>query len=244
MSRDNEGVSAAIYRLETRLDDLVSASDRNNRGSFSRVFGKTDDLETSVDSVSTSVTTTAGETQDAIADVADGLGALTPTTIFALNPNSLGSFVSDFVASLPGAAAWPSDVRAIFYPFFTSASLITGNAFYTSGGVTNGNVQVGIYDEGQQLLTSSGFVAQGASEQDITLPSTTLAPGKYWMGIHAGTGTGEYQSFALAQAMYGRAFDVRYQTLASSSTALPGSAEFTGYTTYVPLFGIYVERAS
>ena len=244
MTRENEGISAAIYRLETRLDDLVSASDRNNRGSFSRVFGKTDDLETDVAGVGTTVTTTATQTQEDIAEVADGLGTLTPTTIFPLNSNSLGSVVTDFVAGLPGAAAWPADVRAIFYPFFTSASLITGNAFYTSGGVTNGNVQVGIYDADRTLLTSSGFVAQAASEQDITLPSITLEPGQYWVGVHAGTGTGEYQSYALAQAMYGRAFNVRYQTLASSSTLLPSAAEFTGYTTYVPLFGVYVTRAS
>ena len=103
---------------------------------------------------------------------------------------------------------------------------------------------MGIYDADRTLLTSSGFVAQAASEQDITLPSITLEPGQYWVGVHAGTGTGEYQSYALAQAMYGRAFNVRYQTLASSSTLLPSAAEFTGYTTYVPLFGVYVTRAS
>ena len=243
MSRDNEGVSAAIYRLETRLDDLVSASDRNNRGSFSKVFGKTDDIETSVSGVGTRVTTTAGETQDAIEELSIGLGTLTPTTIFPLQPNSLGSVVTDFIASLPGAAAWPANDRAIFYPFFTSDSLVTGNAFYTAS-VVDGNVQVGIYDSDRQLLTSSGLVAQGSGEQEITLPSVTLEPGKYWMAIHAGSATATYQSFALAQAMYGRAYDVRYQTLASSSTALPGSAEFTAYTTYVPLFGIYVERAN
>lgn len=243
MSRENDEVMASVRRLENRLDDLVSASDRNNRGSFSRVLGKTDDLETDVAGVGTSVTTTATQTQQDIAEVADGLGTLTPTTIFPLNSNSLGSVVTAFVASLPGAAAWPADVRAIFYPFFTSAALITGNAFYTSGGTTNGNVQVGIYDADRTLITSSGFVAQAASEQDITLPSITLAPGQYWVAVHAGTGTGEYQSFALAQAMYGRAFDVRYQTLATNATLLPSTAAFTGYTTYVPLFGVYVERA-
>ena len=243
MSRDNEGVSAAIYRLETRLDDLVSASDRNNRGSFSKVFGKTDTLETSVDLVSTSVTATAAETQDAIEGVAQGLGQLTPTTIFPIGTNSLGPILG-FTATVPGAAAWPSDVRAIFYPFFTSDSLITGNAFYLSGGTTNGNVQMGIYDSDRQLLTSTGFVAQAAGENDVTMPSVTLEPGQYWVAVHAATGTGEYHSSSFATALYGRAFNVRYQTLTTNATLLPGSAEFTGYTTFIPIVGVYVTRAS
>ena len=241
MSRENDEVMASVRRLENRLDDLVSASDRNNRGSFSKVFGKTDTLEEGVTSTNGNVTTTAAQTQADIAAVADGLGTLTPTTIFPLGTNALGPILQ-FTATTPGAAAWPSDVRAIFYPFYTSAALNTGNAFYL-GGTPGGNVQVGIYDADRQLLTSSGFIAQAAGENDITLPTVTLAPGQYWVAVHAGTGTGEYWSSGFATALYGRAFNLRYQTLATNATLLPSSAEFTGYTTYIPIVGVYVERA-
>lgn len=86
------------------------------------------------------------------------------------------------------AAAWPSANLAIFVPVRIGYPFTAVKMFWINGATVGTNsVDVGIYDnQGNRLVNSGGTVTAGATGiQIVSITSTTLEPGLYYMAMAA-----------------------------------------------------------
>lgn len=82
--------------------------------------------------------------------------------------------------------------QAYFFPFRVDIGATAVKMACVIGATANGNIDVGIYDDGFNYLISSGATAQGTTNtlQEFNITDTYLPPGIYWMAVSLSSATG------------------------------------------------------
>lgn len=159
------------------------------------------------------------------------VGLITPWSA-----ESIGvGLVTTATTSAVSTGTWPSANLAIYVPFEVSATVTVSAAAYYSNAAT-GNFDVGVYSSAGTRLVSKGSTAIATGFNVVSLTSTLLLPGRYYMGfVHSAT-----QSFwrVVPAVPIGAALGVKQQT---SALPLPSSATFSDLAqAFVPAFGLSI----
>lgn len=168
-----------------------------------------------------------------------------------ITPWSYQSVGAMLFASDQGGPAGQNYVAAnvvVFVPFWVPEPTVITKLFWANGNAVAGNLDVGVYDEGQNLLVSAGSTAQATISvlQVIDVTDTVVARGRYYLAIVSDTSDATQKLHAvLPAAGIPQSFGLLEQasvTLPLSTGASP--ATFAKYTrAYVPLFGLQAYRA-
>lgn len=133
---------------------------------------------------------------------------------------------------------WPTANKAIYVPFRLSAPF-TFNSISTPLGTSSGNLDLGVYAADGTRITSKGSTAAVANVNTLSVSSTTIGPGLFYLAMAADNTTLAVYGYKLtATAATGliRAVGVCEQTTAF---ALPSTATFAAFTgTLIPIIGI------
>lgn len=88
------------------------------------------------------------------------------------------------LTSVSSNLAWPVANMAFFVPVRIPKT-VTINQILIENGLTNGNLDVGIYDSVFNRLVSSGLVAQAGANvgQYINVANTIIGPGDYYVAM-------------------------------------------------------------
>lgn len=150
--------------------------------------------------------------------------------------NSIGWMLG--VGQFNTSTAWPTASKAIYIPFTVSVpTTIIGGGTY-NGSAVSGNFDVGIYDDQQNQLVHSGSTAQSGTSawQVVTLTSTTLDPGIYYMALALDNTTGTVLGYTNTFTSMNRAFGIYQQT---SAFVLPNPAVFAvNATGFIPIVAL------
>ena len=163
-----------------------------------------------------------------------------PVSLF-ITPFSLESVGAARIgtSSASGSAAWPSANLAMYVPFVIPdrTSFAAVRAFVFNGATASGNFDVGVYNESFSLLFSTGSTAQSGTQapQAVTV-ATTLAPGRYYLGLAFDNNIATVHGTASHVAGTLTALGVLQQ---ASAFPLPSTATPATCTqTFLPGFGI------
>ena len=157
-------------------------------------------------------------------------------TISTGHPESLGIEVANCGLNFSSTLAWPTTNGAIFVPFVLYSPMMVVKMF-VSVGTASGNVDVGIYDTGQNRLVSMGSTAMAGSSaiQIFDIADTQLNDGVYYMAVAVDNGTGTLSAQNPAIAITS-SMGILSQ---SSAFPLPNPAVFAAASAaYVPLVGL------
>lgn len=137
-----------------------------------------------------------------------------------------------------GNATWPLANKAIYVPFRIAAPY-TFNTFLAVVGISSNNLDMGVYSADGTKIISTGSTPAGANIKTVSVASTTLSPGLYYLAMACDNTTIAFQSYTLtatAKAALWAAMGVSEQ---ASAFPLPATATFASNTlASVPLFGI------
>lgn len=136
------------------------------------------------------------------------------------------------------SSTWPSASKALFIPFWISKPITFSTMFWVNGATTSGNVDVGVYSVDGTKIVSKGSTAQsGASAlQSVSVTSTTLGAGMYYLAMAADNTTATYY-----RTIAGQSLRTKFTGMAemSSAFALPATATFaTVAADYIPMVGL------
>lgn len=136
------------------------------------------------------------------------------------------------------SSAWPSSNLAIFEPFAVTMPTIFSKLFLMNGATISGNVDLGVYSMDGTRIVSAGSTAQSGAGtlQVLTVSTTTIGPGTYYMAMAADNGTASYFKGAVGQVLR-----TRVTGCAQMATAfpLPATATFAIVgQDYIPLIGL------
>ncbi|HVB24118.1 MAG TPA: hypothetical protein VNG51_19425 [Ktedonobacteraceae bacterium] len=106
-------------------------------------------------------------------------------TISTLGPMSIGSIPMGG-GVINAGTAWPANNLALYIPFriaspfqFSSIAVCIGSA--------SGNLDAGVYSEDGTKIISTGSTSVGANNNVITVTSTTLGPGLFYLALVCST---------------------------------------------------------
>lgn len=164
-----------------------------------------------------------------------------PVVISTLTTNSIGLNLARVQTgfTMTSAAIWFAANTANFIPFRIGYVYTAATMFWINGATVGTNsVDVGIYDpNGNRLVSSGSTTTSGASSiQSVSISSTTLQPGLYYLAmVMNGTTDNVIMNSMVPGAE--RANGV-YQM--ASAFALPSTATFTGFVTAskLPFIGV------
>jgi hypothetical protein len=125
------------------------------------------------------------------------------------------------------STAWGTANLGIFVPFELPMAYPVGNLFWMNGGVSSGNIDVGIYTDELTRVCSTGTVAQGTIAVMQFAPPTAdvvLTPGNYYIGCALSSTTGTIFCQTTGTAGHGREMGV-FQM--ASAFNLPVTATIT-----------------
>jgi hypothetical protein len=136
-----------------------------------------------------------------------------------------------------GSAVWPVANLALFLPLTLGVPYTVVKLWAANGSAVSGNIDVGLYDEAGNRLTSAGSTAQAGTNtiQEFNIADLLLPRGTYYIGCALDNATGTIQS--------NNAAAVRNSVLgmleAASAFPLPNPVTFATMTTaYCPFIGI------
>lgn len=159
-------------------------------------------------------------------------------TIASLSGASLGAYVlSGGVAS----ATYTGANKAVYIPFRLTTGMTALSMYSYNGTVASGNIDLGIYDALGNKLVSAGSTAQSGTSvlQKISIASTYLPPGLYYMAVAMDNATGTLFKNAPSQSAF-----CAFMGMAQQATAfpLPSTATFASMTSgvfnYIPCIGL------
>lgn len=97
-------------------------------------------------------------------------------------PSSLGAFgrLGAFASG-----AFPAANATIYMPFRINRVITIATIEVMNGATVSGNVDVGIYDEGQRRVVNSGSTGQAGTNaaQSFNITDTPLGPGLFYMAL-------------------------------------------------------------
>ena len=115
-----------------------------------------------------------------------------PPVLTPWHPDSLGILTAGSAESLNNTTngSWPANNLAFFYPFRLHSWALARQLLFFVGGVSAGNIDVGIYDSQNNLIVSSGSTAMSATIntlQELNITDTVLPPGTYLLAVVCST---------------------------------------------------------
>lgn len=136
------------------------------------------------------------------------------------------------------ARAWVAANLALYMPILIGYPTTVVKMFWVNGSTVGTNhVDVGIYDsQGNQLVHSGSTLTAGASAvQSVSITSTTLEPGLYYIAMASDATTDTFQADNSVVPVH-RATGVYEQ---ATAFPLPSPASFTGSThAYLPFIAM------
>lgn len=139
----------------------------------------------------------------------------------------------------PAAANWPSANLGIYVPFELPNAVTVTSGFYYSN-ATTGNIDIGVYNGAGTRLVSAGSTAGATGWVNVTLTSTLLQPGRYYMAFARSATASTFR--VAAATPIDAAMGVKQQ---ASALALPGTATFADAATgYIPVFGLSISSVA
>lgn len=127
-----------------------------------------------------------------------------PSGVPIMHPKMIGSVLNHPPNGFNPAGAPASATRTAnagnFYPIYVPKQIALTRLYWQNGSVVNGNIDMGIYDDTDTLLVSSGSTAQAGTDtiQRVTI-SLTLDPGFYWLALAADNATAQFRHVATQQ---------------------------------------------
>lgn len=124
------------------------------------------------------------------------------------------------------SSAWPAGANtAVFIPFLVGKEITFSTMFWVNGTVVSGNVDVGVYSQDGTKIVSKGSTAQSGTSaiQIVTVTTTTIGPGLYYLALVLDNATGTIASYPIGQVLKTK-FTGAAQM--ASAFALPSSATF------------------
>lgn len=157
--------------------------------------------------------------------------------ISTLSPCSIGS-IPIGGGIITAGTAWPSNNLGIFVPFriaqpftFSKMGIVVSSA--------SGNLDLGVYSADGTKIVSSGSTAVGSNVNTVSVTSTTIGPGLFYMAASFSTTAAQVMCYvfsATAKAGLIRALGVSQM---ASALALPATATFAANTgTIIPIMGL------
>lgn len=136
------------------------------------------------------------------------------------------------------STVWPAANNAYFYPFLVSKQFTFATMFWMNAVTVAGNVDIGVYNsDGVRLVSKGSTAMSGASGiQVVTVTSTTLPVGRYYMAMASDSATATFATYVIGQVL-----KTKFTGMAQQATAfaLPTTAALaTMGNDYIPLFGL------
>jgi hypothetical protein len=144
------------------------------------------------------------------------LGQISTMSLWAVY--SLGGF-SRF-GTAPVSGAWTTANKALFWPFILPVEFFLGTLWWLNGGTSNGNVDMGIYDDRFHRVISTGSTAQGTINvvQSVAVGPVLLLPGNYYFALALSSATATI--FGLSGSL-SNVSNTDYQGIFEQATAFP-----------------------
>lgn len=154
-------------------------------------------------------------------------------SIYTQSPECLGyAFLSS-----SSNASFPAANDAIFLPFKLERPALIKRMFSVNGNVVSGNIDLGIYTRDGRRIVATGSTAQTklTSMQFISITTTFINPGLYYLAIAMDNNTGVIRRFNISIIRQQHFGVLR----AASAFPLPSSVTFaTVNSTVLPNIGM------
>lgn len=163
-----------------------------------------------------------------------------PLAISTATPESV-AFQLQSLQQAFASLAWPAANRACYTPFVLHNPTVARQLFVANGATVSGNIDVGIYDYGLNLIVSAGSTAQAGTStiQLFDIADTALPAGVYYLAVALNNGTGTTLRSAIATNA-ARIIGIFQQ---ATAFPLPSSATPAIYAgSMVPLAGLATSR--
>jgi len=153
------------------------------------------------------------------------LDAFGPLTLFGLGvpiaAYSFGALVS---------TSWPTANLALYVPVLVTETFQAIQLAANNGATVSGNLDLGIYDHSGNRLVSTGSTAQAGTTtlQIISIASTQLLPGRYYLAQVLDNVTGTHRGPSATSVQDWRAMGCYQQAAAFPLPAAAVFAQFTG----------------
>lgn len=170
-----------------------------------------------------------------------GAPITTPVMISPFSVCAIGTELSGMASAAMASAAWPAASRMIAYPFIISNTYVAMKVWWLNGATASGNIDLGIYDEGYNLLASAGSTAQGTTNvvQEVDITDYTLAPGRYYAALVLSSATGRiFRTTGGNNAQFLKSYGMWQQASITPGTLPNPATPAVISTANVPMFGL------
>jgi hypothetical protein len=157
-----------------------------------------------------------------------------PNLLSTASADSIGVELSALAAGAPVSTVWAANI-ALYVPFILRAPSTAVKLWAMNGTVVSGNIDMGIYlPDGTKKVTMGSTAQAGTSAiQVFDIADTSLAAGKYYLGVALDNSTGTLSQWTVSTT---HALGVLLQ---AATFPLPSPAVFsTSGTTKIPLVGL------
>lgn len=165
----------------------------------------------------------------------------------AIAPTTLNS-VFLIEGTLNQTVVWPTANLAIFVPFRVCRSETITHMATGYGSATSGNVDLGVYTAGGELVVSTGSTAQGTAGEEhiIDVTDTDIHAGMYYLAVACDNTTGRIGQFtSTTNRQFARIMGCRQM---ASAFPLPSTATLGGISStgagYYPMVGCHLKARS
>lgn len=148
-----------------------------------------------------------------------------------------GASREPFSGAGPSGAAWGTANLGLYFPVTIQAPVVFTHACVANGATASGNVDIGLYDDAWNRITSTGSTAQSGTStvQVIDITDILVTPGRYYIALALSSATGTVQMTSSGNAMLGAGMGWAQET---SALPLPATATPARYAqTFAPWFG-------
>lgn len=157
---------------------------------------------------------------------------ITPASLF-----SIGVDMAAHALAAPASTTFPTANAAIYIPFWLPEARTVTQVFWHNGATSNGQVDVGIYDNDGTRKVSAGSTTQTPINviQSVDVTDTALAAGRYYLAVAMDDATGTLFCWT-STVQLSKSFGLAWQLAAFP---LPATATFSTITqTQLPLVGL------
>lgn len=154
-----------------------------------------------------------------------------------------GSSREPFSGSGATSTAWGTANLGLYFPVTIQAPVVFTHACIANGATASGNVDIGLYDDAWNRLTSTGSTAQSgtATVQVIDITDILVPPGRYYLALAMSSATATTQATPSGTAMLGASMGWAQE---ASALPLPSTATPARFAqTFAPWFG-FARRAT
>lgn len=160
--------------------------------------------------------------------------------------DSIGRELVNTVAGAYGSSVYPTANMAIYVPWWVTEPVLVTKLGAGIGGVSSGNLDIGIYNSAALLPTTkvitAGATAVGtiSTAQEVNIADTALVPALYFLAFWCSNTTAAFQRVQLGGGLQvGKLLGICSEIVASN---LPATATpVTASQSYMPEFGAVMD---